>query len=104
MVVGLLTAAVPMLTNNATVLYTFYPPMLADWAFYLGLTLLVIGSWIVGYSMYFTYYAWRKENPDARTLPCTGLHYHDGDVADRHAGRCRGDLVPTAAQRAGAGA
>ncbi len=66
MVVGLLTAAVPMLMNNASVLYTFYPPLLADWAFYLGLTLLVIGSWIVGYSMYFTYYAWRKENPDAR--------------------------------------
>lgn len=66
MLVGLLTAAVPMLMNNATVLYTFYPPMLADWAFYAGLTLLVIGSWIVGYSMYFTYYAWRKENPDRR--------------------------------------
>jgi cytochrome c oxidase subunit 1 len=27
---------------------------------------LVIGSWIVGYSIYFTYYAWRKENPEAR--------------------------------------
>ena len=66
MLIGLLTAAVPMLMNNATVLYTFYPPMLADWAFYAGLTLLVIGSWIVGYSMYFTYYAWRKENPDRR--------------------------------------
>ena len=67
MVVGLVTAAVPMLTNNASVLYTFYPPMLADWSFYVGLVLLVGGSWIVGYSMYFTYYAWRKENPDART-------------------------------------
>jgi cytochrome c oxidase subunit 1 len=65
MIVGLVTAAVPMLTNNATVLYTFYPPMLAEWSFYLGLTLLVVGSWIVGYSIYFTYYAWRKENPDA---------------------------------------
>ncbi|MEJ5249426.1 MAG: cbb3-type cytochrome c oxidase subunit I, partial [Caldilinea sp.] len=66
MVLGLLTAAVPMLTNQASVLYTFYPPMLADWAFYVGLTLLVVGSWIVGYSMYFTYYAWRKENPEKR--------------------------------------
>jgi cytochrome c oxidase subunit 1 len=66
MIVGLVTAAVPMLTNNATVLYTFYPPMLAEWSFYLGLTLLVVGSWIVGFSFYFTYYAWRKENPDKR--------------------------------------
>jgi cytochrome c oxidase subunit 1 len=60
--------------------------------FYLGLTLLVVGSWIVGYSFYFTYYAWRKENPDARTLYCAGHHDHDGDVADRHAGRRGGDL------------
>lgn len=66
MVVGLVTAAIPMLLNNASVLYTFYPPMLADVWFYVGLTVLVIGSWFVGYSIYFTYYAWRKENPEAR--------------------------------------
>ena len=63
MVVGLLTAAVPLLTNNATVLYTFYPPMKASWSFYLGLTLVVVGSWVAGYGMYFTLYAWRKEHP-----------------------------------------
>lgn len=63
MVVGLLTAAVPLLTNNASVLYTFYPPMKADWSFYLGLTLVVVGSWVSGYGMYFTLYAWRKEHP-----------------------------------------
>jgi len=63
MVIGLLTAAVPMLTNNASVLYTFYPPMKADWSFYLGLTLLVVGSWFSGYGMFFTLYAWRKEHP-----------------------------------------
>jgi cytochrome c oxidase subunit 1 len=66
MVIGLVMAAIPMLLNNATVLYTFYPPMLADIWFYVGLTVLVIGSWIVGYSLYFTYYAWRKEHPEAR--------------------------------------
>lgn len=66
MTVGLVTAAVPMLMNNASVLYTFYPPMLADVWFYVGLTVLVIGSWIVGYSIYFTYYAWRKEHPGER--------------------------------------
>ena len=66
MTVGLVTAAVPMLLNNASVLYTFYPPMLADVWFYVGLTVLVIGSWIVGYSIYFTYYAWRKEHPGER--------------------------------------
>lgn len=67
MVVGLVTAAIPLLMDEATVLYTFYPPMKANWAFYAGLTLVVVGSWIEGYGMYFTYYAWRKENPGVRT-------------------------------------
>ncbi len=67
MVVGLLMAAVPLLLDEASVLYTFYPPMQAHWAFYLGLTLVVVGSWIEGYGFYFTYRAWRKENPGVRT-------------------------------------
>lgn len=67
MVVGLVMAAIPILGNKASVLYTFYPPLKADWAFYAGLTLVVVGSWIEGYGFYFTYYAWRKENPGVRT-------------------------------------
>ena len=67
MVVGLVTTAIPILLNQATVLYTFYPPLQANWAFYAGLTLVVVGSWIEGYGMYFTYMAWRKENPGVRT-------------------------------------
>ncbi|MFM8322807.1 MAG: b(o/a)3-type cytochrome-c oxidase subunit 1 [Chloroflexota bacterium] len=67
MVVGLVTAAIPILGNKASVLYTFYPPLKADWAFYAGLTLVVVGSWIEGYGFYFTYYQWRKENPGVRT-------------------------------------
>jgi len=67
MVVGLVTAAVPILAGKATVLYTFYPPMEASAFFYIGLVLVVVGSWIEGYGMYFTFYAWRKENPDTRS-------------------------------------
>jgi cytochrome c oxidase subunit 1 len=67
MVVGLVMAAVPILLDEATVLYTFYPPLQANWAFYAGLTLVVVGSWIEGYGFFFTYRAWRKENPDTRT-------------------------------------
>ncbi len=63
MIFGLLMAAVPMLTNNATVLYTFYPPLQADWTFYMGLTLVVVGSWMAGYGFFFTLHAWRKEHP-----------------------------------------
>lgn len=67
MVVGLVTTAIPLLLDEASVLYTFYPPMKAHWAFYLGLTLVVVGSWIEGYGFYFTYYQWRKENKGVRT-------------------------------------
>lgn len=67
MTLGLVSAAIPLLGNNASVLYTFYPPLQADTFFYLGLTLVVVGSWMVGYGLYFTYGAWRKDNPGART-------------------------------------
>jgi cytochrome c oxidase subunit 1 len=67
MTLGLLTAAVPILLNQASVLYTFYPPLQANWAFYVGLIFVVVGSWFQGYSFYITYYRWRKENPDVRT-------------------------------------
>ncbi|MGF1505743.1 MAG: b(o/a)3-type cytochrome-c oxidase subunit 1 [Anaerolineae bacterium] len=67
MVVGLLMATVPLLLNEASVLYTFYPPLQAHWAFYLGLTLVVVGSWVEGWGMVATYIAWRKDNPFTRT-------------------------------------
>jgi cytochrome c oxidase subunit 1 len=67
MVVGLVTTAIPTLLDEASVLYTFYPPLQAHWAFYAGLTLVVVGSWIEGYGFYYTYYQWRKENPGVRT-------------------------------------
>jgi cytochrome c oxidase subunit 1 len=63
MVFGVLMTAVPLLTNNATVLYTFYPPMQADWSFYMGLTIVVVGSWMSGWGMFATLIAWRREHP-----------------------------------------
>jgi len=67
MAVGLVVAAVPLLGDNASVLYTFYPPLEADVLFYLGLVLVVVGSWIEGYGFYITLYRWRKENPTEKT-------------------------------------
>jgi cytochrome c oxidase subunit 1 len=67
MVVGLVMAAVPLLLDEASVLYTFYPPLQASWAFYLGLTLVVVGSWIEGWGMMATFRAWRKDNPGVRS-------------------------------------
>jgi cytochrome c oxidase subunit 1 len=67
MLTGLLMTAVPLLADQATVLYTFYPPLKASWAFYLGLALVVIGSWIEGVGFYLSLRAWRKDNPGVRS-------------------------------------
>jgi cytochrome c oxidase subunit I len=67
MAVGLLTAALPLLLDDATVLYTFYPPLKASSLFYIGLTLIVVGSWVEGFGLYFTLAGWRAAHPGART-------------------------------------
>jgi cytochrome c oxidase subunit 1 len=67
MVVGLVMAAIPLLLNLASVLYTFYPPLQAPWYYYLGLTLVVVGSWVAGWSMVATFLAWRKEHKGETT-------------------------------------
>lgn len=67
MVVGLFLAAWPLLTNDATVMFTFYPPLNAHPAFYIGLTLVVVGTWLVTLNLALTYRAWRAEHPGERT-------------------------------------
>ena len=64
---GLALAAIPLVGNAATVLFTFYPPMKAHWAFYLGLTLVVAATWLVMLNLALTQRAWRAQNPRART-------------------------------------
>jgi cytochrome c oxidase subunit 1 len=67
MLFGLLLAALPILTNDATVLFTFYPPMKASPLYYLGLTLVVVATWGVLISLARTYLGWRRQNPGTRT-------------------------------------
>jgi cytochrome c oxidase subunit 1 len=64
---GLVLAAVPLLNNEATVMFTFYPPMKAHAAFYVGLTLVVAATWLVALTLYRTYDAWRQTHPDEWT-------------------------------------
>ncbi|MBZ4202809.1 MAG: b(o/a)3-type cytochrome-c oxidase subunit 1 [Methylovulum sp.] len=61
--VGVVLAAVPLLLGKASVLYTFYPPMVGHAAFYLGATLLVIGSWIWCAIMLVMFTQWKTANP-----------------------------------------
>jgi cytochrome c oxidase subunit 1 len=63
MAFGTVMAAVPMLTGHASVLYTFYPPLRAHPAFYIGLVLLVVGSWIAFFGWIPLYRRWRRDHP-----------------------------------------
>ena len=61
--VGTVGAAVVILGGKATVLYTFYPPLEAHPIFYIGATLLVVGSWIWGGVLIASLRSWKKQNP-----------------------------------------
>jgi len=60
---GSVMAAVTILRGQASVLYTFYPPLKAHPLFYVGATLLVVASWIWGGVMIASYRSWRREHP-----------------------------------------
>lgn len=49
---------------RASVLYTFYPPLRAHPAFYLGLTVLIGGMWLVGVAWIETWQRWRQNHED----------------------------------------
>ena len=66
--IGVLLAAVPLLTGNASVLYTFYPPLMAHPALYVGATLLVVGSWVWCLQMVMMMTIWKKAHP-GETVP-----------------------------------
>jgi cytochrome c oxidase subunit 1 len=67
MMAGLVLAAIPLTANAATVMFTFYPPLRAPWAFYVGLTLVVVGTWMVTLNLTLTWRRWRAAHPGART-------------------------------------
>jgi cytochrome c oxidase subunit 1 len=62
-VIGTLTAAIPILTFKASVLYTFYPPLQAHPAFYIGLTLVVAASWVWSWNVVATWWSLRRSDP-----------------------------------------
>lgn len=62
-VTGVVLAAFALLTGQATVLFTFYPPLQAHPLFYLGATLLVVGSWLWCLQMIMMMVSWKKAHP-----------------------------------------
>ncbi|MDD5034057.1 MAG: b(o/a)3-type cytochrome-c oxidase subunit 1 [Methylococcaceae bacterium] len=65
---GVVLAAVPLLLGKASVLYTFYPPIQANAFFYIGATLLVVGSWIWAVIMIVMLQQWKQAHP-GETVP-----------------------------------
>lgn len=63
MTAGLLLAAVPLLSNNATLLYTFYPPMEGSPLFYLGATIMVAASLLVAAQVVLGWMTWKRAHP-----------------------------------------
>ncbi|HUL64136.1 MAG TPA: cbb3-type cytochrome c oxidase subunit I [Burkholderiaceae bacterium] len=64
-VVGTAMAALTVAAGKASVLYTFYPPMIASPLYYLGVVLVVVGSWVWVALMCINLWAWKKDNPGA---------------------------------------
>ena len=63
---GTLATVAAILSGRATVLYTFYPPLKAHPAFYIGATLLIVGSWIWSFVVIRSYLLWKREHPGER--------------------------------------
>lgn len=64
--IGTVITTVAILSGTSTVLYTFYPPLLAHPAFYIGATLLVVGSWVWCGVMIASFVSWRRANRGTR--------------------------------------
>ncbi len=66
--VGTLMAVAAILSGGASVLYTFYPPLLGSGWYYCGATLLIGGSMIWVVLMLVNMAAWKRDNP-GRPVP-----------------------------------
>ncbi|RKP49483.1 b(o/a)3-type cytochrome-c oxidase subunit 1 [Trinickia fusca] len=61
--IGSVVAMVPVSLGHASVLYTFYPPMIGSPFYYIGVVLVVVGSWIWVALMSVNLYVWKRANP-----------------------------------------
>ncbi|AIF43609.1 b(o/a)3-type cytochrome-c oxidase subunit 1 [Virgibacillus sp. SK37] len=67
MVVGTVLAAITILMGKASVLYTFYAPLKAHPVFYMGLALVIVGSWIAGFVNWRQLFVWKKKHPGEKS-------------------------------------
>lgn len=61
-VLGSVTAMIPVSLGLASVLYTFYPPLIGNPLYYIGVVLVVAGSWIWVALMAINLAVWKRAN------------------------------------------
>jgi cytochrome c oxidase subunit I len=62
--IGAVVAVIPIAMGRASVLYTFYPPLIGSPLYYIGVVLVVVGSWFWVALMSVNLYVWKRANPD----------------------------------------
>src|SRR5699024_12183539 len=62
MIIGTVLAASQIAIGEASVLYTFYPPMAASPWFYIGLVLVVLGVWTAAFGAFSNVIKWKKDH------------------------------------------
>ncbi|PAE29794.1 cytochrome C [Paenibacillus sp. 7884-2] len=67
MTIGTLVTAVTILLGKASVLYTFYAPLKAHPAFYIGLALVIVGTWVAAFVNWRQLYLWKKGHPGEKS-------------------------------------
>ncbi len=67
MVLGTFLTSTIVILGKASVLYTFYAPLRAHPIFYIGLALVIIGSWISAFVNFHQLYVWKKAHPGEKS-------------------------------------
>ncbi len=66
---GAIVAMLPVALGRASVLYTFYPPLIAHPLYYIGIVLVVVGSWIWVVLLLLNARAWRRRQHPGTPIP-----------------------------------
>ncbi|WP_286231065.1 cbb3-type cytochrome c oxidase subunit I [Neobacillus mesonae] len=61
-IIGAVLVVIPILMNEASVMYTFYPPLKAHPMFYIGLVFFAVGMWLCNVGAFIQVANWRKNN------------------------------------------
>lgn len=75
MLLGTVLAGGAMIANTSNVLYTLYPPLIGHWAFYLGLTLVVVGTLVIAVLVWDLRQSWKAVNPGQPTPLITYMSF-----------------------------